>query len=130
MLLETIARKLKSEFPSLHFAVDEEKYLVVIPPIHKEYGNIEIEDDGDEFIVMVGKFTHWHAGCYREDFSERERAEAISDDVIDFLREIFDDKIVTWGSHNGGGGFMSRDALQSDGSELEKHQKWFWSGPF
>jgi hypothetical protein len=130
MLLETIARKLKSEFPSLNFAVDEENHLVVIPPLYEEYGNIEIEDDGDEFIVIVGKFTHWHFGHYREDLSEIERAETISDDVIDFLRKIFDDKIAMWGSHKGGGGFMSRDDLQSNGSELEKHQKWLWSGPF
>jgi hypothetical protein len=129
MLLETIVKKLKSEFPSLHFTVDKGKHLVVIPPIYQEYGNIEIEDDGDEFIVIVGKFTHWHASCYREDLSEREKAETISDDVIDLLRKIFDDKVVTWGSHKGGGGFISRDALQNDGSELEKYQKWIWSGP-
>lgn len=127
MLLKAIVKKLESEFSSLRFSVDEEKHLVIIPPIHEEIGSIEIEDDYDELIVIVGNFTHWHAGCYEEQLSDTEKAAAVAENVIDFLHDLFNDKIVMWGSHKGGG-FIYRDDLQNQASYLDKHQKWLWSG--
>jgi hypothetical protein len=128
VLLKTLVRKLESEFSSLRFTVDEEKHVVIIPPIHEEIGSIEIEDDLNELIVIVGNFTHWHAGCYREELSDIERSEAVAEDVVGFLHDLFNDKIVMWGSHKGGGGFTYRDNMQSQASYLGKHQKWLWSG--
>jgi hypothetical protein len=64
MLLEILIKNLESQFPSLNFVVDEENYLVIIPSLHEEIGNIEIQDDGTEMIVFVGHFTYWHVGCY------------------------------------------------------------------
>jgi hypothetical protein len=102
--------------------------MIVIPPIHEEFGNIEIEDDYSEFIVIVGNFTHWHAGCYREELSDQEKAEAMAEDIVTFLHDLFDDKIVVWGSHRGGGGFIYKDELHNQETQLSNHQKWLWSG--
>jgi hypothetical protein len=126
MLLKMITRKLESEFSSLRFITDEVNHLVTIPSIHDEFGSIEIQDDCNELIVIVGNFTHWHASCYTEDLSEKEKAEEIVDDVINFLHDIFNDKIVIWGSHKGGGGFVYRDDLQGEEAHLDKDKKWVW----
>jgi hypothetical protein len=129
MLLEAVIQELESCFPSLNFAVNKEEYVITIPPIHEGFGNIEIADDLDELIVTVGNFTHWHVGCYEEAFSEQERAEAIAEDVIDFLQGLFNDQFVMWGSHQAGGGFIARNKLQSEQDLLKAYQKWLWSGP-
>lgn len=131
MLLETLIKKLEAEFSSLQFVVDKQNHTITIPPTHKEFGHIEIEDDGDEFIVFVGNFTHWHANCYIEGLSDEKKAEVIAEEVVEFLHDLLNDKIVLWGSHRGGGGFCYRDEEQSQKSYPEKtYQTWLWSGLF
>jgi hypothetical protein len=129
VLLEAIVRKLEAGFSSLQFFVDEEKHAIVIPPIQEGFGSIEIQDDGDELIVVVGNFTHWHPGCYTEELSNEEKTEAIAEDVVEFLRDVLNDKIILWGSHKEGGGFVYRDEQQNQASQPETCQKWLWSRP-
>jgi hypothetical protein len=78
--------------------------------------------------VIVGNFIHWHAACYREELSNEEKAEAIAEDVVEFLRDVFNDKMILWGSHKGGGGFVYRDDQQNQASQSAIYQKWLWSG--
>ncbi len=129
VLLETAIRKIESEFPSLHFIVDEDSRTVSIPPIYEEFGSIEIQDYGGELIIFVGNFTHWHVSCYEEDLSDKEKAEVIAEDVADFLHDVFNDRIIMWGSNQGNGGFITRDEQQSQESQTKIHQRWLWSGP-
>jgi hypothetical protein len=129
LLLQTVIRKLESEFSSLHFIVDEDSRSVSIPPIYEAFGCIEIQDYGSELIIFVGNFTHWHVSCYEEDLSDKEKTEIIVEDVVEFLHDVFNDKIIMWGSNQDGGGFMDRDEQQSQKSQLKKHQWWLWSGP-
>jgi hypothetical protein len=129
VLLETTTRKIESEFSSLHFVVDEERRTIIIPPIYEEFGSIESQDEGNELIVIVGNFTHWHVSCYEEDLSDNEKAEMIVEDIAEFLRGVFNDKIIMWGSHKGRGGFIYRDEYQTQEPQLNAHQKWLWSQP-
>jgi hypothetical protein len=153
VLLETVVRKLEADFSSLQFFVDKEKHTIVIPPIQEGFGSIEIEDDGDELIIFVGNFTHWHAGCYGEELSDEDKAKEIAEDVVEFLRDVLNDKVILWGSHKGGGvvyrdeqqnqvsqpatyqkgrwsGSLSGDDQQNQASQLATYQKWLWSRPF
>jgi hypothetical protein len=127
MLLEILIKNLESQFPSLNFVVDEENYLVIIPSLHEEIGNIEIQDDYSQFTIFIGDFTHLHVGHYNETLSDHERAVVMAEEVIDFLHSMFNDEIVMWRSHQGGG-FTYRDNLESAASHIGKHQKWLWSG--
>jgi hypothetical protein len=129
VLLETVISKIESEFSSLHFIVDEDRRTVSILPIYEEFGSIEIQDYGSELIIFVGNFTHWHASCYEEDLSDMEKAEMIAEDVVEFLHDVFNDKIIMWGSNKGGGGFIARDEQQSQISQSKIDQMWLWSGP-
>jgi hypothetical protein len=90
VLLETLAKKLDAEFSSLQFVVDEENQTITIPAPNEKFGHIEIEDDGDEFIVIVGNFTHWHASCYIEGLSDKEKAEVIAEEVVEFLHDLIE----------------------------------------
>jgi hypothetical protein len=129
VLLETVIRKIESEFLPSQFIVDKDRRTVSIPSIHKEFGSIEIQDYGSELMIFVGNFTHWHASCYEEDLSDQEKAEMIAEDVAEFLHDVFNDKIIMWGSNEGGGGFITRDEQHSQKSQSKIHQMWLWSGP-
>jgi hypothetical protein len=130
VLLETVIRKIESEFSSLHFIVDEDKRMISILPIYEEFGSIEIQDYGSELLIFVGNFTHWHASCYEENLSDKEKVEVIAEDVAEFLYDVFNDRIIMWGSNEGGGGFFTIDEQQSQESQSKIHQMWLWSGPF
>jgi hypothetical protein len=129
MLIETVVRKLEADLSSLQFFVDEKKHAIVIPPVREGFGSIKIEDDGDELFVVVGNFTHWHAGCCSEELSNEEKIEAIAEDIVEFLDDLVNDKIILWGSHQGAGGFFYREHLQDWTSQARTDRKWLWSGP-
>jgi len=104
--------------------------LISIPAKHNDVGPIAIKDDIDELTVFVGNFTHWHVGCYDEKFTESQKAESIAGEVIDFLRKLFSDQIIIWGSHKKGGGFYILGEKPNSKSWLgTQHKEWVWSGP-
>jgi hypothetical protein len=130
MLLEKMKNKLSSEFPSVDFTVDSEKRFISIPSGNKDFGDIEILDDQDELTICVGKFTHWHAGCYDDNLKEAQKEDAIIENVTEFLRALFSDEIVVWGNQLGGGGFCHIDKDCKSRSILGlKRNRWVWSGP-
>jgi hypothetical protein len=99
-----------------------EEAAVVFLAAHRDVGDIEIQDDGNELTVTVGKFTHTHFANYDEGISDSERAERIVNDLVAFLEDVFADRVEFFGSHRTGGGFRPRGA--ESGSDL-----YVWSGP-
>jgi hypothetical protein len=104
---------------------------VTIPGVHPEFGDLEIVDEGHEVTLYVGRFTHGHFSCYEPDVPEQERADIISDQVIEFLEALFDDRVIVWGTHERGGGWTRRDRpAGSDSASSSGHSRRFlWSGP-
>jgi len=108
----------------------EQVPFAVFPAKHPDVGDIELYDDGDELTVVLGHFTHRHFGSYDEGISDIERAGLIAKECVDFLREIFADQVVFFGSHAGGGGSGRRGEPRSFISQRLFGRKTFvWSGP-
>lgn len=131
MLLEKLAEELKANYPNLQFSVSEKEKHITIPAKSNEVGDITIYDDAHELTVGVGNFTHWHASCYEETLSEKEKADLIVSEVIDFLTDLFNEKIVMWGSNESGGGFYNIEGNLNEQDaplEPEKELKYVWLG--
>ena len=129
MLLKKLEKEIRRKFSNLDFTVNEN--IIVIKGTSQEVGNIEIEDNIKELIIVIGNFTHWHAACYDESLTKKEKEQQISDEVIDFLNDLFNDKIVMWGSHENGGGFYYVDYDENEhDAPIEKNGviKYVWSG--
>ena len=125
MLYEAMKKEIEAQFPSLQFTVNEEKKLISIPPIHKDVGSIDIQDDFDELTIFVGNFTHWHCGYFNEQVGNLEEVQEIVSDVAEYLRDMFNDKIFMWGSAMEGGG------TQLIENNFKTNKLGFvWSGPF
>ncbi len=132
MLLETLIHDLKASYPDQAYSVNEKERLLSITAQNDEVGGIDIKDDEYELTVYVGNFTHWHVGCYEEELSEEEKAKHISNQVIEFLSDLFNDQVVMWGSHEGGGGFYLKGEQQNSRKWFglgNKRKEWVWSGP-
>ncbi|NQZ23624.1 MAG: hypothetical protein HRT53_16430 [Colwellia sp.] len=71
MLLHIVEENIRNEFPSLKYSKNECNDTLIIEGPNYSIGNIELEDDLDEVIVMVGTFTHWHAACYDQTMSKK-----------------------------------------------------------
>jgi len=98
----------------------------VFPAIHPQVGEIQIHDDGDEITLVAGNFTHGHFSSYDESLSREQKAEQIAGSVVDFLEELFADRIILWGSHRGGGGW--KPVGENSGWEADE-KLYVWSGP-
>ena len=131
MLLQIVEENIQNEFPSLQYSMNESNDTLIIKGPNDRVGNIEIEDDLEEIIVMVGNFTHWHAACYDQTITKDERDKQVSAEIIDFLRDLFSNKLILWGSHQTSGGFYNIDlALNEQDSSCEPSEveQYFWSG--
>ncbi len=130
MLLQAMITKMETEFPTLDYSVNQDSRSISIRSAYPEIGNIDIQDHYDELTIFVGNFTYWHAGCTVKNLSEPQMAEQITQDVIDFLHDLFNDNIVMWGSHLHGGGFYINGERPTSHTWLgADHQEWLWSGP-
>lgn len=134
MLLESMIEILNVQFPLLKYSVSEKERAIKIPAQNNEVGGIVIQDDEYEFTVYVGSFTHWHAGCYEENLDEHERIKYISNNVAEFIADLFADEIVMWGSREEGGGFYLKSEKRKSRRRLwfgfgNKRKEYVWSGP-
>jgi hypothetical protein len=103
--------------------------IVTIAPMHPDFGTIEVIDDECELTVACGNFTHVHMSNYDEGISPEEREKRIIASLIDFLADVFTDRVEFWGSHQGGGGCRLRKS-QGPVSEFALGSATFtWSGP-
>jgi len=126
-----LTEKLQKAFPSTPIEYCSGRVVALISPKYPDFGTIEVLDDGEELTLNLGKFTHSHFNNYDDGISDDERADRIVDEVIDFLSEVFADRIEFYGSHSRGGGcrprgerprgFLSRCLFGAD--------NFTWSGP-
>lgn len=105
VILDRFLIGFKQRFPAQRIAVRASDSTVSIPCGNPAIGAIEVQDDLNELIVFVGDFTHGHFDCYVESLSPDEREEDVSRQVLDFLSDVFADKVEFYRLEHGGGGW-------------------------
>jgi hypothetical protein len=103
MILDRFIDGFRRRFPERALEVRDSGSVVAISPGSPAIGAIEIQDDLDELTVFVGDFTHGHFGCYEKKLSLSDREERVANEVLDFLTDVFDDKIEFYRHKRGGG---------------------------
>jgi len=125
-LFDVFVPLLKSRLPGLKFAGPSgAPPQITISGIHPEVGDIVFYDDGDEITVLVGHFTHSHFSNY-DQVPIPEKEQAIAEQTVTFLEDLFSDRIVMWGSHGTSGGWRSIDYKED---KARKKREYLWSGP-
>lgn len=88
--------------------------VAVFPAACAEVGDVQVYDDGEEATVVIENVTHHHTNPYDSSpydpkMTPSERAQWITDEVVEFLHALFDDRVLLWSRQQGkGGGGWSR----------------------
>jgi hypothetical protein len=131
MIRDILLPALEANFPNRGFHRDDSPNVIgVFPAAHSEVGDVVIWDDGDEATVLIGEITHAHFNPYDETLSEQEVAQRVTSEVVEFLSDLFGDRLLLWRSRHGGSGgcfLISEDNpyVRLRGDELT----YLWSGP-
>lgn len=116
-------------FPGLRMQIEEDSNpTLVIEPMFPEFGPLEIIDDGDELTVMAGNFTHGHFSCYDDGLSVEEKAEEIADRTVEFLKDVFSDKVIFWCRPNHSGGWYTVEDAEGGLQPRYGENQAVWSG--
>ena len=131
MIRDVLIPRIKSEFDRTDIAYGTPPDpIAVFPAAQEAVGKVLIYDHGDEATVYIEKITHTHINPYDASLSGAEREKWIADQVVEFLRALFADKILLHIHNNGrSGGWMS--IAGGAPVDLSAHEKYFlWSKPF
>jgi hypothetical protein len=126
MLLRHLIPKIETAFPG-QFSVAGD--VVTFPEKHLAVGCVEVHDNAEELTLYVGNFTHVHFSSFDSTLSTEQAAEHIAEDTLSFLRKLFADQIVLWGSSRGRGGCYERATGPSSPLSVMRGQEYVWSGP-
>jgi hypothetical protein len=132
MIRDNLIPALKREFAGWEIAFSAPPQpIATFPAAQPAVGRVLVYDDGDEATVLIEKVTHGHFNPYDEKLSENQRDEMVTDDVIDFLKALFSDRVLLHSSaDNRTGGWMRLD-LKDGPVELSPSLRYFlWSRPY
>lgn len=128
MLKEIVIKTLTDRFGPLVKIDPTATEFAVFAAKHPAVGNIVIEAEENEITVFIGSITHGHFGSYEDNLSDEEHAAVIASDVVEFLVDLFDDKILLFTSFWGGGWSKVENGFEDN--FLPGRRTWFnWSGP-
>lgn len=102
--------------------------IAIFPAMHPEVGNLTIWDDGDAATIEIGDITHGHFNPYDDSLTSDQLAERVTEEVIDFLHDLFADRVLLWKSPDGRSGGWQRLGY-GDESPRGDNLRYLWSGP-
>jgi hypothetical protein len=132
MIRDHLVPALQREFPGCEIVFDTPPNPIATFPANQEaVGKVCVYDDGDEATVCIEKITHGHFNPYNEALTDDERARIVTEEVIDFLKALFSDRILleTSADHRVGG--WTRIDVRDKPVELVRSHRYFlWSKPY
>jgi hypothetical protein len=97
------------------------------PGLHNGIRQVAVYDDDSELTVVLDDLTHGHFSDYDCSGAEADREQRIIDAVVEFLNDLFADRVAVWGQHATGGGWYK---VSVDEPRFDRGQPAFlWSGP-
>jgi hypothetical protein len=132
MIRDRLIPALKREFSGWDVAFDAPPQpIATFPAAQQAVGRVLVYDDGDEATVLIENVTHGHFNPYDEKLSEAQRDEMVTEDVIDFLKALFSDRVLLHSSPDNRRGGWSRLDLEDGPVALSPSFQYFlWSRPY
>ena len=127
MIRDVLLPELLTRFPYRGFQTENSGNAIgVFPATNPEVGNVQVCDDGDQATLFIGELTHLH---FDFDSAEKEPEKRVTNDVLEFLDELFADRILIWKSRTGGDGAMPLETANLFSSIDANDSTFVWSGP-
>ena len=127
MLSSLLTPALRERFPDRGLVAGESPGAVAaFPGIHPGIRGVSVFDDGHELTVVLDDLTHGHFSEYDGAVPEAERERRIVDAVVEFLEDLFADRVAVWGQSNLGGWYRTDLGESSAPAGVPE---FVWSGP-
>ena len=132
MIRDSLIPALKSEFAGWEIVFDEPPQpIATFPAAQQAVGRVLVYDDGDEATVLIEKITHGHFNPYNETLRGDQRDKMVTEDVVDFLSALFNDRVLLHTSADNRVGGWTRLDLKEGPVELSPSLRYFlWSRPY
>ena len=132
MIRDCLIPALKREFSGWEVMFDAPPQpIATFAAAQPAVGRVLVYDDGDEATVLIENVTHGHFSPYDEKLSETQRDETVTEDVIDFLKALFGDRVLLHCSPDKHRGGWVRLDLKDGPVELSPAFEYFlWSRPY
>jgi len=131
MITDTLLPELRTRFADrrLHSGTAPNE-VAIFPAAHPDVGAVTIWDDGDEATVGIGEITHGHFNPYDNSLSPEQIARRVTEEVIEFLEDLFADRVLLWKSPDGrSGGWRVLTSKTNDSLKEGSNLTYLWSGP-
>jgi hypothetical protein len=132
MIRDLLIPALKREFSDRQIDFSPEApAIAAFPASQQAVGRVVIYDDGDEATLCVENISHGHFNPYDQSLTDEEREKVIVEDVIEFLKALFSDRVLlhTSADHRIGG--WTRLDLAEEPIRLSPSESYFlWSKPY
>jgi hypothetical protein len=132
MIRETLVTIMKAAFPDVPMTVGTPPDpIIVIPAKHPQVGAVSIRDEGDEVAVHIGDITHGHFGAPDASLSQAAVALRITASVVEFLQDLFADRVLLWRGPGGvaGGWRVLASGAQPAAGSVPGVKRFLWYGP-
>jgi hypothetical protein len=132
MIRDFLIPAVKEAFPGKPFVFASPPDPVIkLPSGLKEIGDLAIYDDGEEATVCITEITHHHFNPYDASLSQAQVDQAVTEYVIDFLRDLFSDHVLLYRTPNRGmGGWSIFNGVPNDDALVDGREYFLWSGPY
>jgi hypothetical protein len=119
---------LRQRFPDRPFAEGVPPQPVAIfQAEHPAVGDLQILDDGHEVTLVIGPHTHSHFNPYDATLTSAQLAEEVTESVLNFLTDLFADRVLIWSIPGRSGGWS---LLTGQSSRIPSEAcRLIWSGP-
>ena len=126
-LWEKLIARLSACFPKRRLLLHPGKQPVAsFPAAHPEVGDLQIDDDGGELTISVGRLTHAHFSPTTFQAPSQKNDEEVVERVIAFLVKVFNDQIEFWAADKMGGWHpRGKEPLV----QRPNMRRFVWSGP-
>jgi len=131
VIKDVLIPTLKEQFPNRGMkTADPPDPVAVFPAAHPEVGDVVIWDEGCEATLAIGSLTHSHFNPYDESLSDRETAERVTEEVVEFLNALFSDRVVIYTRKGGqiGGWTYTTDSTKKPNIP-DDARVYVWLGP-
>ena len=131
MLRDFLVPALEQKFPARGLlSWEPPDPIAVFPAAHPEVGDVTIYDDGDEAILHIGDISHGHFGSDDPNRTGAVAAQAVTEQIVEFLNDLFADRVLLWKQPgNGAGGWYLLDYNDSSAFMGADALTFVWSGP-
>jgi hypothetical protein len=120
---------LRARFPDRAFrSGSASTEVATFSAAHPGFGDLTIHDEGHEATIVLGTLMHTHIDASHSRHAAQGNERAVVEEVLEFLDDLFADRIVVWCIAGKSGGYYY---VGGKSEHVPQDAKVFvWSGPF